>query len=525
MRTSRKVCCQSVVSTGAAVLLFCTGPSGASASSAPSTPHTVTAPAHWLAGVVSGDEPIAITTHHVQTSHGALEYEARAGRLPIRSEETGEIRGYIFFTAYSVKPTDGKPRPLTFIWNGGPTVPSDTIHLDGLGPRRRNANGMVDNPDTLLAASDLVFYDPIETGFSRPAKPEFAAEFLNLQGDVAATQEFIRVYRTRFHALDQPLFICGESYGVFRAAALADVMTERGEKLAGTILISGDIPNIPQSIAFYDAMHVPARTATAFYHHRLAPELMKDRDATLQEVNHWLVTVYQPALERIDHLDATEREQIAQALARYTGLRPEDIDRKTLVLHLSRYLALFAGADEDQPVLVHDMRQTGDLKFGPPRITGDYFREELGYDSDLTYTMLEKGYTPTPGHPPRSSGEQFYYNQPGLTAGDWALTVKEGEVTYVARDNPPWIINAMKRVKGMTVFVSTGRYDGMNMCEGDVRATQTLPEELAQRIENHCYEAGHITYLDDAARPKMLGDLSSYIRKTVASQATAGAKP
>jgi carboxypeptidase C (cathepsin A) len=197
---------------------------------------------------VSGDEPVVVTDHRVETPHGPLLYEARTGRLAIRSEETGEVRGYIFFVAYAVK-SQGPPRPITFAWNGGPTVASDIIHMEGLGPRRRTKSGMVDNAETLLADSDLVFYDALETGFSRPAKPEFAAEFLNLKGDVAATAEFIRAYRARFRAVDQPLFIAGESYGVFRAAAVADLLTERAEKIAGTILISGDIPSIPMPIA------------------------------------------------------------------------------------------------------------------------------------------------------------------------------------------------------------------------------------------------------------------------------------
>ena len=514
MRMSNRICTSALICATALAL-------GAQPTFARSAAPPPAAEVHWLPGVVSGDESIAVTEHRIETSHGPLEYEARAGRLPIRSEETGEVHGYIFFTAYRVKSADGKPRPIAFIWNGGPTVASDTIHLDGLGPRRRVKDGMVDNPDSLLVVSDLVFYDPIETGFSRPAKPEFAPEFLNLQGDVATTAEFIRVYRTRFGALDQPLFICGESYGVFRAAALADFMTERGDQLAGTILISGDIPNIPQSIAFYDAMHVPARAATAFFRHRLPADLMKDRDATMKEVNAWVINSYRPALERIDSLNDAERDKIANELARYTGLQPEQIDRKTLVVHLMRYLDLIASADESQPILVLDMRQTGDLDLGSPRVTGDYFRRELGYNTDLTYESREKGYAPTPGHPPRSSGDQFYYNQPGLSQADWGRTLKDGEVTYVARDNPPWIVTAMQRDKDMLVFVSTGRYDGFNMCEGDVLAAATLSPELAHRMENHCYEAGHITYRDDAARPKFLGDLSSFVRKAVAAQPAA----
>ena len=472
----------------------------------------------WLPGIISGDEPIAVTQHQIRTSKGTLDYEARAGRLAIRSEETGEVRGYIFFVAYAVK-SNGKKRPITFAWNGGPTVSSDFIHMDGLGPRRRTVTGMVDNLDTLLVDSDLVFYDALETGFSRPAKPEFAAEFLNLQGDVAATAEFIRIYRTRFRALEQPLFICGESYGVFRAAALADLLTDRGVKLAGTMLVSGDIPNIPQTVAFYDAMHVPARTATAFFHKRLAPELMQDREATLREVNQWAVQVYRPALENKEHLSDAEREKVATDLARYIGMRPEQVDRQTLVVHVMRYLSEFLGTDMAKDLSVYDMRLIGDkLDRGPPSILDRYMRDELGYNTDLTYNGTEQGYAPTPGHPSRSSGEQFYYNQPGLAKDDMEKTMKEGEVTYIARDNPPWIINAMRREKSLKVFVSTGRYDALNMCEGDVAATATLPPEFSSRIENHCYEGGHITYLDDLARPKFLSDLASFVQRTLAAQ-------
>ena len=125
---------------------------------------------------------------------------------------------------------------------------------------------------------------------------------------------------------------------------------------------------------------------------------------------------------------------------------------------------------------------------------------------------------PTPGHPRRSSGEQFYYNQDGLTKADWDRTRKEGEVTYIARDNPTWITNAIRRDKAMQVFVASGRYDPLNMCEGDVAATATLPMELSSRIANHCYESGHVVYRDEAARLQLSHDLSDFVRRTLASQ-------
>src|SRR5690348_12465813 len=128
------------------------------------------AQAATLPPLVAGDEPIVITQHVIKTPKGPLAYEARAGRIAIRNAETGEVRAHIFFTAYVVKARPGQPpRPLTFAWNGGPTAPAVLVQTELLGPRRIEGAAFVDNAETLLAASDLVFMDPVETGFSRPA--------------------------------------------------------------------------------------------------------------------------------------------------------------------------------------------------------------------------------------------------------------------------------------------------------------------------------------------------------------------
>jgi carboxypeptidase C (cathepsin A) len=466
-----------------------------------------------VAPLAAGDEPIVVTTHHVVTAHGLLSYEARAGRIMIRNEETGEIRGRIFFVSYTV-PASGSKRPIFFAWNGGPTVPSNLINMEGFGPRRLTGQGMVDNDETLLAESDLVFIDPVETGFSRPEKPEFAPEFLNMKGDVATTAEFIRAYRARFGAEEQPLFVGGESYGAFRAAAVSDFLSQRGVKLSGTILISGDIPNIPMPIPFYNAMHVPARTATAFHYHKLPPELMKDREATLRQVNDWIGSQYMPALTNIDHLSDTERETIAQSLARYTGLSPDKIDRRTLVVGVNDYRAQFFGGDGTRTLAGLDTRilQSGPSYYARGDQVDEYLRGELGYSTDLAYSPFEKGYMPTPGPLRRPNYRQWLYNQDGVTPEIVAAVAADGEVTLLARSNPPWIIDAMRRESDLRVFVATGRFDPLNMCEGDVAATATLESSLSTRIINRCYEGGHVMYRDEPARVQMSHDLADFIR-------------
>ncbi|WP_447763555.1 S10 family serine carboxypeptidase-like protein [Sphingopyxis panaciterrae] len=469
--------------------------------------------------LVTGDEPIFVTQHQIKAKRGPLAYETRVGRIPIRNEQTGEVRAYIFFTAYVVKPRPGEKRPLTFVWNGGPMLPSTLLHFEAFGPRRRVKDDLVDNEETLLADSDLVFYDPPLTSFSRVAGND-PFEFYTLLGDVAATSEFIRAYRTRFRALQQPLFIAGESYGVFRATGVSDYLTERGVDLAGTLLISGDTPGISMPPAFYDAMHVQSRAATAFHYKRLPPDLMQDRAATLAEVDRWAREVYWPALERKDALDDAQREDIAVTLARYTGLKPEQVDRKTLVVELSRYQKGFFDGEAGKELNSLDTREsTPAVDLGSFAVVDRYYRDELGYGtSELYMPVYEHGYMPTPGPVSRNAAFDFQYNQGSINPRIQEAAFATNEVTEIARRTPPWIEQALKRRKNLRFFVATGRYDPRNMCEGDLIATATLGPGLAERVVNRCYAAGHIMYRDEPERIKFLSDSAAFIRETVAAQ-------
>jgi carboxypeptidase C (cathepsin A) len=460
--------------------------------------------------LVSGDEPIVVTAHQIKTSAGILKYEARAGRLAIRNDESGEVRGYIFFVAYVVK-TNGAPRPLAFIWNGGPTTNSLLVHTEMFGPRRLEKGGLVDNAETLLATSDLVFMDPVGTGFSRPARPEDAREFLSTLGDFAATAEFIRAYRARFHGAHQPLYLAGESYGTWRVNGTTEMLVERGEKVAGAILISGGIPGSQMPFEFSDAMYVPARTAAAFFHHKLAPELMSDRDATLKQVNDWITTTYLPALMHRDSLSDAQRTAIVTDLARFTGVRPEQIDHKSLVMSNRDYLhGLFAG-EPDKVLNTFDMRLTGTEHEDPARqgYISDYLREELGYNTDLAYTGLEDGYMPRPGPERRSTSERWVYDHTDITP----VLLARMQAGAGPPDSQPWLQNAMRVDHELRVFVAAGRFDSLNMCEGNLRMAARFEADLAGRFSNHCYEGGHMMYRDQPMRLQLSQDVASFIRK------------
>lgn len=458
--------------------------------------------------LVAGDEPVVVTEHQVRTTSGTLRYEARAGRLAIRNDETGEVRGHIFFVAYVVKNPSGKPRPLTVAWNGGPTTASVLVHTELLGPRRVDGARFVDNAETLLPATDLVFMDPVETGFSRPEKPEFDKEFLSTLGDFAATAEFIRAYRARFAAETQPLFLLGESYGTWRVSGVAELMAKRDLPVAGALLISGGIPGSNMPYAFSDAYFVPARTAAAFEHKRLAADLMADRAAALKASEAWVKDRYLPALTRLSELSDAEREQVARDLARFTGVPAEMVDRKTLVVSNRAYLAGFFGGDRARILNTFDMRIAGAEKPEPGRdaAIADYFRGELGYRTDLAYTGLEDGYMPTPGPARRGTGVRWAYNQVELTP------------EIMARANSgagppgplPWLQNAMRLDKGLRVFVAAGRFDSLNSCAGNI-ATAAKEADLAGRISTHCYEGGHMMYRDQPTRLQLSKDLAAFI--------------
>jgi carboxypeptidase C (cathepsin A) len=486
-----------------------------------------------IAPLMSGDEPIVVTKHTVQTPDGPLIYEARAGRLPIRVDETGEVHAHVFFVAYVVK-NRGAHRPLTIAWNGGPTIASIYVHTEFLGPRRITRAGFVDNPLTLLKSSDLVFYDPVETGFSRVERPEFAPEFFTMNGDVAAAAEFVRAYRARFDAQAQPLFLLGESYGVWRTAAVGEFLAQRGVNPAGLILVSGGFPSVKRPMAFWDAMNVPNRTATALHYRRLAPELMRDPAATMAAAKAWVVTTYEPALEHPETLSEGQRDAVVARLAAYTGVRPDKIDRKTLVMHTQAFLTGFFDGDKTRELADVDTRVFGEERQSPARhlAISRYLRQELGfatdlgyagelgYTTDLGYRALEAGYMPTPGPARRGSGAQWTYNQTEDAEAALAAGRIDGEVAHMFNVNPPWTQSAMTLEPRLRVFVALGRYDPTNSCEAQESVVAGLSPDLGRRITLRCYAAGHMMYRDESERPKVLADLARFEAEAVAAQAT-----
>ena len=472
------------------------------------------------------DEPIVTTRHAVTIGARSLRYTARAGRIPIRDNEAGDVHAQMFFVSYTLDraPTD-PPRPLTFVWNGGPGSNAALVHLIGFGPKRiapppgaKRGDGtrwvIQPNPGTWLETTDLVFVDPIGTGYSRPTRAEYGPEFYQTRGDAESVAEFIRVYRTRFDAFDAPLFLAGESYGVTRAAGVAAALETRGTDVRGVILLGLALPLGSVSPAMRAALGLPSLAVAAFTNAKLAPDLQRDRAATMKQAEAWATTVYAGALARHDSLGDAERDSIVRGVSRFTGLDPTLIDRRTLTvdrMQLGNYLL----RSERKFIGQYDSRMVGplDMTQGPYDPTRDpslqnllddvmvlrYLRDELGYRSDLRYQGPFGG-----GYPP-----------PTAFRGDW-MSVKWKRVPGDSVAGERALEDAMRLNPALRVLSACGIYDLVCDYFGNIWSASHLDAPAARNVIAYSYPGGHAMYTDAHAHVQLKADVAEFIRSAAA---------
>ncbi len=500
-------------------------------------------------------EQIVVTHHQITMAGKTLKYTARAGLMPIRDNETGDIHAHMFFMAYTLDSTGNQPaRPLTFVWNGGPGMNSSLIHLLGFGPRRVKTGDvyptsppvseteMEDNQDTWLDQTDLVFVDPVGTGFGRPTKPEYASEFYQTLGDIESVTEFIRLYRLRFNAMLAPLFIVGHSYGTTRAMGVADALERRGMHLSGVALLSGGIAvgQQPLSRELTTALAVPGMTAVAFFHKKLAPDLQRDLQSTLRKAEAWAQNDYAAALAKRGALSDSERAGVRKELSRFTGLDVSAIDPESLSVTRDQYKTRLFG-DQHRIFGNYDARMTrpwdpsevgydilNDPSFRPvvPLVQGTsavlnhYLRLDLQFASDLTYQGPLGG-----GYPPDSAelrvrglgtglNHRFNRGTGGRGAGE-GNAAGRGTSAGANPTKPP-LRRAMDANPSLLVFIGRGLYDS-GSCFTVAYTVSHLEPNLARRVTVGCYGAGHDMYSDKEVRVQIKRDMMAFIQRSLAS--------
>jgi len=474
------------------------------------------------AGTAHGDErivePRVVSTKHEIIVYGrTLKYEARAGHLPILDNESGEVLGRMFFTAYTL-PAEPKqaPRPLTFLWNGGPGASSSLVHLLGFGPRQLQADGTAtDNPGTWLDLTDLVFIDPVGTGYSRPTRPEHGKAFYQTRGDAETVAEFIRVYRNRFAAWDAPIFLAGESFGATRAAGTAAILQERGITVHGVVLMGANLPLGRLSAEQQIALMLPTYTAAAFANKKLVPELQRDLPSTLRQAEAWSRNEYATLLARRASLNDAERQETIAQLSRFTGFDSHRIDVKTLSIGMEQFSRQLL-ADRKQVVGHYDSRLVGpsdptERIYDPTKDPSlknlispvgvvRYFRKELQYTSDLLYQG------------PFGGG----YPAPTSFRGDW-MSVKwdfqRAEGTLPVQP----LQSAMAANPKLKVLIASGYYDLASSYFANEYLANHLEPKVARNVIARSYGGGHAIYTDKDAQLELKRDVAKFIQGVVAA--------
>jgi hypothetical protein len=437
--------------------------------------------------------------------------------------DSEEPHAYMSYVSYRVQPASGAARPVTFMWGGGPSSAAIGTHMS-FGPKRVENGELVDNQLTLLTVSDLVFVDPVGTGFSRPVKREYGDEFYNVLGDQASFAEFIRVWRVRYDITNAPIFLYGVSYGCWRVSAVSEMLEKSGMRVTGGIQNSGGLhfgyDAAPREV--FKANRTPGRAAAAFHHGLIPPEIGTTTEAVVKAAEKWALDVYAPALMRIDTLTDAERESVARDLSRFTGYPLAKIDPKTLYFSPQAYLN--DGFLPGRSVNNFDMRQINAPRGGRGATRGDepnrdllrqarYLREDLAYRSDLAYLGgVETGYSPVTGPPTRTpnSPTPWNYNTPTITPQMRA----EQEAGEGPAGTDAWNKRAAQLNPRLRFLIGAGLYDALNSCANNEELIRRNAE-IASQFVLKCYPGGH-GFRDSVTAPMFAADLRTFITDTLA---------
>lgn len=459
-------------------------------------------------------ETPVVTRHSITLRGKPLGYVAETGRIAIRDAETGEPHGWMFYVAYRI-PTKGKPRPLAFVWNGGPGANASTLHFEIAGPKRGEGDRLVDNAETWLTHADLVFVDPIGAGFSRPAKAEYAAEFYGTLGDVASVTEFVRAWRLLHGAEAQPLYLVGESWGAGRAASVGEALLKRGIRVDGLGLISGGsgLGRLGEQtpVGF---LRVAGYAVTAFHHGKLSPDIGATPEAVRATAERWARETYAPALAALDELSPAARDAVAADLSRLTGISADRIDRKSLSIPPRQFRTELVPG---RTLNVFDMRLF-EAPSGPePAAVTAHLRGDLGYRTDLPYVDLElqsDAFLPG-GKPVVSVGQRWDYATGPVTAEARAAAMADAVRTGAGppKLGPPMpgVPEAVALNPRLRVLVASGLYDSLANCAGDAEIARNLPGPLKSAMTFRCYPGGHMMYRDQTTRLRLSQDIRTLV--------------
>jgi carboxypeptidase C (cathepsin A) len=460
--------------------------------------------------------PTTASRQQITVGGQKLAYVAEAGTLPIR-DGNGAVTAQIFYTSYFPENT-GATRPITFVFNGGPGAASGFLNLGAIGPRAlvMTERGQIapppqklaDNPDSWLPFTDLVFVDPVSTGYSRAADTSKEGEFWSVRRDLDTMAAFIRLYLQKSDRMLSPVFLAGESYGGFRAAMLARTLqTDIGINPSGLVLIS---PALEMSLLRGNdfeplpwALTLPALAAVNLDRQGISDQAaLADR---LKEVEHYAMTQYIAALAQPL---ADGGKAVSADVARFTGLPQALVERHFGRISASTYIKeRERGSGQllsryDGAISSPDPNPSSSVPRGPDAVLDRsipawtsamvaYLRDELGFKTDISYRLLN-----------REVAGRWDYGRGGARQG-YVGALDELEE---ARSHNPRM--QVMIAQGYTDLVTP--YPTASFLVG-----QMMPLAGAAPIEVKVYAGGHMMYMRPASRAALSRDAAAlYARAT-----------
>lgn len=473
------------------------------------------------------EDKLSITHHSVTINGKELKYTATTGTLVLKEETNKEgekPKASIFFIAYTLDDVEDKSeRPITFSFNGGPGSSSVWLHLGVLGPRRvkpdENGNPpqppyeLTNNEFSILDKTDLVFIDPVSTGFSRAVPGEEAKQFHGFEKDIESVGNFILLYLGRYNRWRSPKFLIGESYGTTRACGLSGYLQDRrGMYLNGIMLVSV-VLNF-QTIRFATGnelpyiLFLPTYAATAFWHNRLDQfdtQAEGSFEKFLDEVREFAIGDYTLALMQGANISDRRRQSIVKKLAMYTGLTTEYIEKTDLRIKINRFCkellrdegltvgrfdSRFTGIDRDSAGENYEYDPSSAVIQGAYTATlNDYVRGDLEFESDLPYEIISGRVHP------------------------WDYSRHQNEYVNVADT----LRKAMTTNPALKVYVANGYFDLATpfLASEYTFSHLGLDKSLQDNITMAYYGAGHMMYVDMDELKKMKEDMDAYLDATL----------
>jgi carboxypeptidase C (cathepsin A) len=481
-------------------------------------------------------ETSSVTEHVVRVKGQVIPYKAAAGTILLRNDK-GEPIGLMYAAAYTRSDVkDLSTRPIAFFYNGGPGSASLWLHLGAFGPRRVSTvdaaftppapYALVDNAETLLDKSDMVFIDAMGTGYSRLAGQGQPKDFYGIDEDANAFAQFIRTYLSRNGRWNSPKFLVGESYGTFRSAVLANTLQSRdGIHLNGVVLISSVLDLATITFGAGDdrpcIFYLPSYAAVAWYHQALK-DRPADLEAFLAEVRDYAKGDYAAALFKGAALPPGEKQAVAAKLSAYTGLAADYWVKADLRVTLAQFNvelergrglttgridARFTGFTRD---LLAENAQ-GDPE-GPAvggaytALVNVYNHQELRYGQDMTYNTSHRG------------GREWNWRRQPSTGGFPGAPATSGGFFPGAPNVQGDLAQAMITNPKLLVQVENGYYDMATpfFATEFTMSHLGLPAELQGHLALDYYDAGHMMYLHDASRVKLHDNIAVFIDRATA---------